>query len=128
MRKLKVGSVFKVKGKRYAFSDFTSRGLVICYDLRTRKMVKFNGNLTYERLQDSLTGEISQDGLEQIRLAKQKEIHNRMLINKIEEGQKFLGNDNKEYTFVELRRTRFVMKDFLGNQYTAKPGFIKKLI
>lgn len=49
-------------------------------------------------------------------------------VNSMKYGDKFLGNDNKVYTFTGTNRTRFKMEDARGNQYTARPGFIKEVL
>jgi hypothetical protein len=127
---MKRGEIFVTEGgKIFAFDKISSGGCILAYDKSRQATVRFPKRSTAAILEMS-SGKIDGEALEILR-NKDEDIQNkRQLVHQLKKGDKFLGVDGKQYYFVRMNKTRFVLTKDLNSyvEYNAKPGFIKKLL
>jgi hypothetical protein len=130
----KKGGIFEVRGKEFAFLDTTAQGCVRALELGAGRIVRFRKDAS-ERLIRSVIMRMDDNtpifrrALDVAEEREEKKDFGERAMRTMKNGQRFIGQNNKEYIFRGMKRTRFLCEDALSGQlYTGKPMLIKEVL
>ena len=120
------GQVFEVNGKEFIFIS-TMRGVTKAFKPSNGTIVRFRVNFNDPKHSGAITilDEKRLDLIEELQ-EKLENLEDRARLFK--KGDKFIGENNNTYTFIEWKKTRFVAIDNQGNEYSMKSAFIKNIL
>jgi hypothetical protein len=125
---MEIGQIFKVKDEEFGFVGLTTRKCVQAYDIAGEKGVQFKMAYSKEvlipMLETDFNPRISQDAVDYAAQMQDKEYKRQGLMYSLRRGDRFIGQDDKIYTFIEVKQTRFACERD-GQSFTAQAGFIK---
>jgi hypothetical protein len=125
------GQIFEANGRNYGFLGLSAKGCVQAYDLEREKGVQFTMKYSKTHLIPLLKStkdyKISSSAVSFANKLESEEKRGLTLAFRMKDGEKFIGNDGEQYTFIRLLRTRFEFEKN-GKVYTANPSFIKEIL
>lgn len=118
-----LGKVLKFNNAEWGFIDY-KKGVLSVFSFEDKKKVNFKlDSSTFKRIYSNALDKVSQETIN-FALNEEKERDN--LLKQLKPGVKFIGSDDKEYTFLRLRGKK--VEFYEGNDtFTAKIEFIKSL-
>lgn len=121
MDQLKIGQVIRFKDKEYCFIEAKRTRAVVC-ERGSEKKFLIKGSV-------EVTEEIDEDTVNRVEEEAIKAYLLERKIRKMVRGQCFIGQDDKEYSYVKFNRTNLVCINLeTKDKYNAKPGFVKTIL
>lgn len=121
MDQLKIGQVIRFKDKEYCFIEAKRTRAVVC-ERGSDKEFLIKGSI-------EVTEEIDEDTVNRVEEEAIQEYLMERKIRKMTKGQCFIGQDDKEYSYVKFNRTNLVCINLeTKEKYNAKPRFVKTIL
>jgi hypothetical protein len=122
MNELKVGQIIITSnGKEWIFIE-PKRKKALVRSRDNNKDYLISGQI-------EITQEIDQATVDKLEEEAINEFMHERAVRKMNNGQYFIGNDDKEYVFIRFKKTRFVFADPKNKAlYTGRPNFIKSIL
>lgn len=121
--KNQLGKVLNFNNEKWGFIDYKKDKLTV-FSIKDKKKVSFKVSKSlFNKIYSSSPAEISQETIE---FALKEEKERKDFLKQLKPGVKFLGVDNKEYTFLKTKGKKIVFYEN-NDEFSANVEFIKEL-
>ena len=117
----KLGKVLKFNGEKWGFIDYT-KGVLTVFSIKNKEKVTFKvGPSIFKKIYNNSIEEISQETID---FALKEEAQRKDILKQLKSGIKFIGSDNRVYTFLRLNNRKIEFYNEEGS-FQANLNFIK---
>lgn len=121
MNKLQIGQIIIMDGKKYAFVEAKKSRAAVC-NLENKKEYLIKGYV-------EVTPEKDQDTIDRVEEEAVQAYMQERKVKKMIAGQKFIGQDDKEYEVKKINRATVDCTAIsTGIEYRAKFAFVKNIL
>lgn len=118
-----LGRVLEFNKSKWGFIDY-QKGRLTVFSIKDKVKTAFKINQSsFDKIYSKSSGEISQETID---FALKEERERADLINQLKPGVKFIGTDEKEYTYLKFKGKKVIFYNNEG-EFSASDSFIKSL-